>query len=230
MVTDWRYRLETTNLADPTSPHYPSDAERRADLAVHILGLGMALVAGPILVATAALAGGLGRAVAVCLYVLCLLMTLGISALYNLTKDTRRQQHLRRFDHAAIFLMIAGSYTPFTTQRFEGAWAIGMTMAVWAIATCAAAGKLFLPGLSKRIWILAYVLLGWMVIAAIEPLLASVQPLVVGLLVLGGLIYTLGALIYASPQVRFRRAIWHALVVAAASAHYAAILLGVAMA
>jgi hemolysin III len=229
-TTRRRTRPGKPNLIDPPSPHYPNEAERDADRLIHVLGLGAALAGGPILVAIAALQGGLNRAAAVFVYVLCLLAMLAISALYNLAKDAARRQRLRRLDHAAIFLMIAGSYTPFTTQRFDGAWAIGMTAAVWAFSVLAAAGKFFLPGLSKRLWILAYVLLGWMVVLAIEPLLAGVRPLALVLLVVGGVIYTVGALIYASHRLSFRRAIWHAFVLAAASVHYAAILIGVALA
>jgi hemolysin III len=223
-------RAETASLTEPTAPHYPNEVERRADYVVHVLGVAAAFVAGPILVHIAAVQGGLVRAAAMLVYVCCLAAMLSVSAVYNLVRDSALQQRLRRLDHAVIFLMIAGSYTPFTTQRFEGLWAVGMTGAVWTLALCAAAGKLFLPGISKRLWIFAYVLLGWMVLAAIEPLVASVSPLSLALLATGGVIYTLGALIYASPRLGFRRAIWHAFVLAAASAHYGAIVIGVAAA
>ena len=81
------------------------------------------------------------------------------SALYNLASP-RRRPLLRRFDHAAIFVMIAGSYTPFTTQRLHGPWAWGMTAAVWVLALGAAAGKLFAPGLGKGFWVVLYLRAG----------------------------------------------------------------------
>jgi hemolysin III len=78
---------------------------------------------------------------------------------------------LRRLDHAGIFLMIAGSYTPFTTQNLTGAWAWGMTIAVWTIAGLGVFGKLFLPGLGRRFWVGIYLALGWLVLVAIKPMI-----------------------------------------------------------
>jgi hemolysin III len=150
-----------------------------------------------------------------------------MSAAYNLAENSTRRALLRRLDHAAIFIMIAGSYTPFTTQRFEGAWAIGMTAAVWILALACAAGKLFLPGVSKRIWLGAYVLLGWLVVIALEPLARGVSLAALVLLIVGGGIYTLGIAIYVLERLPFRRAIWHGFVLAAAGVHYAAVLTGV---
>lgn len=210
--------------------HYPNRAERRADQWIHLIGLGGVAVGGPVLVAVAGIHGGLVRAGAVVVYVACLGGLLAVSAAYNLARSARWQRRLRRLDHAAIFLMIAGSYTPFTTQRLEGLWALVMTVGVWSIALLAAAGKLILPGVTKKVWIAVYVLLGWLVLAAIEPLVASLPLTALVLLVGGGVIYTLGAFLYAWPDLPFRRALWHFFVLAAAGAHYAAILIGVALA
>jgi len=145
-----------------------------------------------------------------------------------LADRSRLRATLRRADHAAIFVMIAGSYTPFTVG-FEGAWAVGMTAAVWLIALAGAAGKLFLPGLSHRLWLGLYVALGWMVLVAIDPLVRSVSVLALVLLVVGGAIYTSGVAIYVLERLPFRRAIWHGFVLVAAGAHYAAILTGVVL-
>jgi hemolysin III len=217
-----------TTLPVPTA-HYPTHAERVADRWVHVIGLVAAAMGAPLLVGLALAQGGLGRASSTLVYALCLLAMLTVSAAYNLAKRPALQLRLRRLDHAAIFLMIAGSYTPFTTQRFEGAWAIAMTIAVWAIALIAAAGKLFLPGVSKRIWLAVYLLLGWMVLGAIEPLIAGVRPVSLILLAAGGAIYSLGVIAYAAPRLPFRRAVWHGAVLAAAGAHYAAIMTGVVL-
>jgi hemolysin III len=150
------------------------------------------------------------------------------SLAYNMSSP-RHRPLLRRFDHAAIFLMIAGCYTPFTTLRLTGAWAIGMTSAVWTLALAGATAKLLLPGLGRGFWIALYLALGWMALIAIKPLLADVSFVALILLAVGGAIYSLGVVVYARRSLQFRRAIWHGFVVAAAATQYAAILLGVVL-
>jgi hemolysin III len=216
---------------DPiVSGHYPTRSERIADLWVHVIGVGLAVIGGAALVVTAYLDDGVGRALSVCAYVLCLLTMLGVSAASNLATIVYHHRRLQNLDQAAIFLMIAGSYTPFTTQILHGPLGIGMTLAVWCLALVAAAGKLFLPGISRRLWMLAYLLLGWMVVIAIVPLVAGLRPASLILLLGGGITYSLGAIFYAAPSLRFRRAIWHGFVLAAAAMHFCAILTGVVLA
>lgn len=209
--------------------HYLTQAERVADRWVHIVGLAAAIGGGALLFGLCIAEGALGQTSAIAIYIACLITALAVSAAYNLAKSEEWRRRLRRLDHAAIFLMIAGSYTPFTTQRFEGAWAIGMTIAVWVIAVAAAAGKLFLPGVAKKYWVPVYLLLGWMVLGAIKPLIAGVRPEALMLLVVGGVIYSLGVLVYVARSLPYRRAIWHGFVVAAAATHFAAILTGVVL-
>lgn len=211
-------------------PHYRTEAERSADRVVHLAGVGLAVVAGATLIGLAIWQGGAGRISAVAIYAGCLIAMLTASMFYNLVRSQKRQKLLRRLDHAAIFLMIAGSYTPFTTQRFDGWWAIGMTAAVWVIALGCAAGKLFAPGLSKKIWIAAYLVLGWMALAALKPFLEGVSPVALALIVIGGVLYTAGVCFYVWERLPFRRAIWHVFVLAASGVHYAAVLVGVVLA
>jgi hemolysin III len=221
----------STDAAEPPAVlHYPTRAERVADGWVHAVGVAAAAMGAIVLFGLSVWRGGPERAGAVSIYALCLVGTLAISAAYNLADRTRARRLLRRIDHAAIFLMIAGSYTPFTTQRFEGAWAVGMTAAVWIIALLGAAGKVLLPGVSRPFWLPVYVLLGWMVVAAIDPLVRGVSLPALILLIVGGAIYTLGVAIYVWPRLPFRRAIWHGFVLAAAGSHYAAVLTGVVLA
>jgi hemolysin III len=212
------------------APHYPNRAEHAADGWVHGVGFGAALIGGGVLLALALGRGGVPLATGAALYALCLMAMLAASAVYNLTRPSRARRLLRRLDEAAIFLMIAGSYTPFTTQRLEGAWAVGMTAAVWIIALLGAAGKLFLPGVSRLRWLPVYALLGWMVVAAFDPLMHSLPPVALALLIIGGAVYTLGIAIYVTGRLPYRRAIWHGFVLAAAGSHYAAVVTGVVFA
>jgi len=210
--------------------HYPSRAERLADWWVHAVGLILAATGGLFLFIYSSTRADWGVAVATSLYAVCLIAMLACSAAYNLTKVSRARPFLRRLDEAAIFVMIAGSYTPFTTQRLDGAWAWSMTILVWVIAAAGVAGKLLAPNISERAWTFLYVAFGWVAVIAIRPLIHGVAMDALALLVLGGLVYTTGALIFLKDKLPFRRAVWHTFVVAAAAIHYAAIFSGVAAA
>lgn len=206
--------------------HYRDGKERLADLIVHLTGLALALVGGGMLLGLAIGFGDAGSLTAAAIYAGGLLTMLGLSTAYNFAVP-RFQPLLRRFDHAGIFIMIAGSYTPFTTQHLTGAWAWGMTAAVWTTALVAAAAKLLLPGLGKAFWIFVYLALGWVMVIAIEPFMRSMGLAPVILLAIGGLLYSVGVVFYANKAMRYRRAIWHGHVVAAAAVHWAAVLLAV---
>jgi len=208
--------------------HYPSAWARRADLIVHLAGLTLALFGGGLALGLAVSNGMLGKVAAVSIYALGLIAMLAFSLAYNFAKPSW-QPFLRRLDHAGIFLMIAASYTPFTTQALTGAWSIGMTTAVWSLAALGIAGKMFLPGLGKTIWVVLYLALGWMVVIAIKPMIEEVPAVAMWLLAAGGVVYSVGTIFYAAKGLKFRRAIWHGHVVAAAGLHYAAILVGVVL-
>lgn len=210
------------------TPHYSRPLERSADRWVHIVGLTGGALGGLILLGLSLGVGKLGQAAAVGVYATCLVLMFLASAAYNLASP-RRRLLLRRLDHAAIFLMIAGSYTPFTTQRLTGAWAWGMTSSVWALAVGAAAVKLFAPGLDRKFWVAVYLALGWIAVVAIKPLLAGVSAVALILLLIGGLVYSLGVIVYLKRDLPYRRAIWHGFVTAAAATHFAAILTGVVL-
>ena len=210
--------------------HYPNRAERLADWWVHAIGLIAAAAGGGALLAYSLVTGNTGLVAATSLYAVCLVAMLSASAAYNLTHLASARPILRRLDEAAIFVMIAGSYTPFTTQRLDGAWSIAMTAVVWTLAGLGVAGKLFATRIPDKLWVLLYVAFGWVAVVAIRPLIHGVASTALVLLVVGGLVYTTGALIYLKDSLPFRRAVWHAFVVAAAAIHYAAIFVGVAVA
>jgi hemolysin III len=128
------------------------------------------------------------------LYSVCLLTMLGCSAAYNLASSAPRREFLRQLDHAAIFLMIAGTYTPFTTCRLHGIWAIGMTAAVWTGALTGAVIKLICPSRIERVSIVAYLGLGWIILAGTQPMLGSVDVWTAILMIgVGGVLYSIGA-------------------------------------
>ncbi|WGM37596.1 hemolysin III family protein [Caulobacter sp. NIBR1757] len=208
--------------------HYPSASARAADKWVHIVGLILAIAGGGALFGLSIGFGTVGQVFAVAVYALCLALMLSFSIAYNMARPEHRP-FLRRLDHAGIFLMIAGSYTPFTTQSLTGAWSIGMTVAVWTLALGGVAGKLFLPGLGKGFWVALYLALGWIVIVAIGPMVSAVSLAGMILLAIGGLVYSAGVIFYVRKSLHYRRAIWHSFVLAGAGVQYAAIMTGVVL-
>ena len=222
--------LSTHRLADDyLVEHYPNRRERAADRWIHVVALSLAAVAGAWLVERALGAGRPGMAIAAGLYGAGLICMLAFSAIYNLSRVSSARPVLRRLDEAGIFLMIAGSYTPFTTQRLEGAWSIGMTLLVWSIAVAGIVGKLALPKVSERAWTALYVGFGWVALVVLEPLRHSLPFAAFALLIGGGLVYTAGALLFLNPRLPYRRAVWHGLVCAGAALHFAAIARGVVL-
>jgi hemolysin III len=208
-----------------TPTHYPTPGAKCADLVVHLAGLACALLGGGILLGL----GDLSQVAAVSVYTVGLITMLSLSTAYNFAK-ARWRPLLRRFDHAGIFIMIAASYTPFTTQNLTGWWAIGMTTAVWTVATVGVLAKLFLPGLDKRFWVGLYLALGWLVLVAIKPMFNGMSWVALLLLAIGGLVYSTGTIFYLMRRLKFRRAIWHGHVIGGAGLHYAAVLVGVVLA
>lgn len=217
-----------TDLVAYPPRHYPTPAAKCADLVVHLTGLVFALFGGGVLLGLSVGVGDLSQVAAVGVYAVGLLAMLGFSTAYNFGKAPWRPR-LRRLDHAGIFLMIAGSYTPFTTHNLTGAWAWGMTAAVWSIALFGALGKLFLPGLGRRFWVGIYLALGWLVLVALKPMIEGLSWIALLLLAIGGVLYSTGVIFYVNKRLKFSRAIWHGHVVAAACVHWAAVLIGVVL-
>ncbi len=220
-----------TSLTTPAKPypprHYPTPAAKCADLVVHIVGLTLALVGGIVLLILAVNAGSISKIVGCAIYAVGVLAMLGFSTAYNFARPHYRPL-LRRLDHAGIFLMIAGSYTPFTLN-LPGAWGVGMTTAVWTVATLGALGKLLLPGLDRKFWVAVYLVLGWLVVVALKPMIENLAWYALALLITGGVLYSTGVIFYVNKKLKFCRAIWHGHVVAAAGAHWAAVLLGIVL-
>ncbi|RAI61125.1 PAQR family membrane homeostasis protein TrhA [Roseicella frigidaeris] len=201
---------------------FASRAEYAADAAVHVVGL---LAGGLACLGLALTAADGGRpAAALGLYAGGLLAMLGCSALYNLARPGQWRRILQRLDHAAIFLMIAGTYTPVALLAIGGGWGWALFATVWTGALTGAALKLLAPARIERAAILLYLLLGWVGLLAMGPLLQSLPPRDLLLLLCGGALYSLGVRVHLATRLRFHTAIWHGLVLAAAACHYAVVL------
>jgi hemolysin III len=205
-------------------------SELAADRIIHMVGTLAGAVGSAILVGIAAAVAVRPIFSASLIYSVCLVAMLGCSAAYHLASNTSRREILRQLDHAAIFLMIAGTYTPFTMCRLHGAWAIGMTAAIWTGAVTGAVMKLICPHRVEQVSTVAYLALGWIILVGMRPLLSSVDVETAVLIGIGGVLYSVGTGFYLWRALPFRNAIWHSFVLVAASCHYAAVLHGVVLA
>jgi hemolysin III len=209
--------------------HYPNRVEHTVDGIVHAIGMLAALVGGGLLVAVALANRGVPMATAGAIYAMCLMAMLAASAVYNLTRPSRYRRILRRIDEAAIFLMIAGSYTPFTIKLLPPEFAVGVTTAIWMAALAGAAGKVLWTNLSDRAWCFIYLAFGWLAVLVLGPAVPTLPPVAVGMLVVAGVTYSGGVLLYLNHALPFRRALWHACVIIGAAGHYGAVLYGLVL-
>jgi hemolysin III len=201
----------------------PVDREQLADRIVHALGLVGGLTGAAILVGRAARSAVAGQLLPVLAYVSGLLAMLGCSALYHLWgKDRHRRDWFRRLDHAAIFVMIAGTYTPIAMLGLRAPWDVALTAAVWSAAAAGVVLKLVQPRRIESISIALYLVLGWIGLLALKELLASIPTGTLLMILIGGLIYSGGVFFHLSSR-RFDLALWHASVLVAAAVHFAAI-------
>ncbi len=207
---------------------YPlySRGERIADGVMHVMGVGFAIVGTVVLVVWAAGAAGGGTVAGVSIYGAMLIASFVASACYHFTPWERLRPALRRIDHAAIYLKIAGTYTPLVVL-IGSAFAYGVLALVWGLAVLGAIAKLFFWARPGRWGVGLYLGLGWLSLALAFPLIGTISlgPLV--LIGAGGLLYTLGAVLFSIDGLRFQNAIWHGLVLAASICFFTAISLGV---
>jgi hemolysin III len=215
--------------ADAPAAGRDHPAEIAADFAVHRFGMLAGGLAAAALLAVTAAAGGQGTLWPVVAYSAGLMAMLSLSAAYHFHHASERGELLRRLDHAAIFVMIAGTYTPFTVGILNGATAAWSTGSMWAAALAGAAVKLVYPRRFEWVSIAFYLGLGWAAVVFMRPLLAAFDRTTLILIVLGGVIYSIGAGIHGCRRLPFHDAMWHALVLVAAGCHYAAILHGVVL-
>ena len=198
-------------------------AEIAVDGVVHVAGIVLGIVGGIVLIAFALHSTATGSVSAAIVYSVGLLAMLGFSAAYNLWPVSRAKWILRRFDHSAIYLLIAATYTPFALQ-LKGLLAIGLLVWVWGVAASGIVLKLVLPGRFDRLSILFYLLLSWSGVMLYEPISAVLSASTLWLLGAGGLLYTAGVVFHVWRSLRFQNAIWHAFVLGAAACHYTAVL------
>ena len=190
----------------------------------HLVGAVLALAGGVVLIVQAALVGDPWKVVSVSIYGLTLVLLYSFSTLYHSVRG-RAKNVLREFDHHSIYLLIAGSYTPFCLVTLRGAWGWSLFGAVWGLALLGSLQELWLKDGARILSVVIYVLMGWAALAALGPLQDSLGTIGFAWLVAGGLLYTVGIIFYVlDTRLRHAHGIWHLFVIAGSAAHYVAIL------
>ena len=190
---------------------------------VHAIGVCLGLIGAVTLVVMAVKIEGINLA-PILVYVIGLVTMLAFSAAYNMWPVSPVKWVLRRFDHSAIYLLIAGTYTPFVGQMKNALASAGLGIGVWLSAAVGMALKLALPGRFERLAVILCLLLGWSGVIAYDSLASSIPSSSLWLLAIGGFLYSLGTVFHVWRRLRFHNAIWHGFVLLAASCHYSAVL------
>jgi len=199
--------------------------EELAHCLTHGLGIAMSLVAVPWLAWTALHGGDTWRLVSGVIFGSSALLLFTTSVLYHSSSDPQKRALLRRFDHSAIYLLIAGTYTPFTLGVLRGAWGWTLFGLIWTLATLGIAAKTTRFGFRfHKTSVLLYVVMGWLIVIAGRPMMNSLSRFELGWLLAGGLFYTAGVPFYLWKSQRYTHAIWHAFVLAGVACHFVAVL------
>ncbi len=200
-----------------------SEIEHRSDAVVHVLGIVFAINASLWLLWHVT---GLSVLASVSIYCAGLLAMISFSAAYNLTPHHKpSKQVLRRLDHAAIFIMIAATYTPFAVNRLGYPEGDLILAAIWVLATLGVVLKVLFPHRFEKTSLALYLGMGWLVVTVIKPLSVSVATADFWLLIAGGLVYSAGVIFYVWDRIPHHKTIWHAAVLTAAVLHFSAISL-----
>jgi hemolysin III len=202
-----------------------SRGEELLNALTHGSGLGASLVGLPTLVLVAA-AGGDPRQILACtVFATTLVLLYGASTLYHAVPVSRAKRVLRVVDHSSIYLLIAGSYTPFTLGVLRGTWGWALFGLVWALAALGILYKTTLGFRFPRLSTGLYLGMGWLAVVALGPLARALPVSALAWLLAGGLCYTAGVPFYIRDRLRFRHAVWHLFVLAGSACHYVAVML-----
>lgn len=217
---------------DATSAGHPGQHEHalREELVnaiTHGVGVVASLVGGAVLVTLAAMFGD-GRSLASAIvFVTTLVLLYTASTLYHAFRQEHIKARLKILDHCAIFMLIAGTYTPFTLIALQGGWGWWMFGIIWSLAVMGIVFKLFFTGRFKRLSTLIYIAMGWLVVVAIGPLVEALPGWTLAWLFAGGIAYTAGTFFYHRPGLRYAHAIWHLFVLAGSVMHFTAVAMHV---
>jgi len=189
----------------------------------HLVGFGLGIAVLVILVVSASALGDPWRIVSVSIYGSCLILLYGASALYHALPHGAFKRAMNKVDHASIFLLIAGTYTPFMLVPLRGGWGWSIFGVVWGIAMIGIGANDVLHRMTP-LRVTLYILLGWIIVIAIIPITLAIPSPAIELLVAGGIAYTSGVYFFAREHLPFHHAIWHLFVLGGSTCHFFALL------
>ena len=204
--------------------HALSLREEIANSISHGLGLVLALAAVPVLLLAAMKARNAQFIVGVSVFGGTMVLLYLASTLYHSLTHEAAKRLFRLFDHAAIFLLIAGTYTPFALGVLRGPWGWSMLAAVWTLAFVGITLKINKRTRHSRISIVLYVIMGWLAVVAVKPIVMLIPIPGILLILAGGLAYTGGLAFFAAHRIRYNHFIWHLFVIAGTACHFFAVL------
>jgi hemolysin III len=212
------------NITQSTNSMGYTIGEEIANSITHGIGAALSVAGLTLLVVLAAIYGDTWRVVSFSIYGSSLILLYLASTLYHSIQHHKVKRILRIFDHAAIYLLIAGTYTPFTLVSMRGPWGWSLFGVVWGLALMGITFKTLFIGRYEKVATAAYVLMGWLVVVAFKQMVLTIPPGGIVWLVIGGVAYTLGVLFYAWEKLPYNHAIWHLFVLAGSISHFFAIL------
>lgn len=200
------------------------DREELANVVTHGIGLLASIAAAAVLIVYASLHGDAWKIVGISVFATTLIALYGASTAYHAARRPERKARLKIFDHAAIYLLIAGTYTPFILAYFSPGWTWTMLSLVWGIALAGIVFKIFFIGRFPKLSTGLYVAMGWLIVLALDPLLTFVPTGCLLWLAAGGAAYTGGVVFFAWDSLPYNHAIWHLFVLAGSICHYVAVV------
>lgn len=197
--------------------------EEIASALTHGLGVILAIGGGAVLITLAAVYAGTREIISVAVFVSSLVLLYTASTLYHSARHPVVRHRLKVLDHCAIFLLIAGTYTPFTIAALRGGWGWSLFGVIWGMAFFGIVFKLFFTGRYRFLSTATYIGMGWLVLIAFIPLTRALEPAALAWLITGGVLYTAGTLFYHLERLPYAHAIWHLFVLAGSICHFAAV-------
>jgi len=201
-----------------------SVGEEAAHAVTHGVGLLFSVAGLVALLAAAGLRGDVWHVVGCGVFGATLVLLYGASTLYHGSRHGPAKRVFRRLDHAAIFLLIAGTYTPFALVNLRGHWGWALLAVVWGLAILGIALETFVARNPRRFSLALHLTMGWMIVLVLGPLVRSLHPAGLALLILGGLTYTVGVAFYAWERLPYHHALWHLFVMGGSAFHLACVL------
>ncbi|MFO1493615.1 MAG: hemolysin III family protein [Lysobacterales bacterium] len=215
------------NASADIGSHRHQHLEEWLNALTHGVGAVVALGAGAVLITLASVYGDVWAVVGASVYGASLLLLYVASTLYHAISHVPTKARLKVFDHCMIYVLIAGTYTPFTLTGLRGPWGWTLFGVIWSLALAGIVFKLYFTGRFQWLSTGIYIGMGWLVVVAAEPLMRSVPATALAWLLAGGIAYTVGTVFYMSRRLPYAHAIWHAFVLAGSVCHFAAVLIQV---